>query len=160
MAWTCSGSTNKELLVKMRSAGLIKSNAVFNAMNRVDRANYVVTASLQHAYSDAPQTIGFGATVSAPHMHALATEALLPYLRPGNRVLDVGSGSGYTMAIFWHLVKAGENINGSDGKQVVGIDHIPQLVAMADANLRKDGLDGALDKGNIETHLGDGRLGE
>ena len=46
------------------------------------------------AYEDAPQTIGFAATISAPHMHAHALEYLVDHLKPGARVLDVGCGSG------------------------------------------------------------------
>lgn len=160
MAWRCSGNSNQELLANMRSADLIKSNLVLQAMSRVDRANYVPALSRREAYSDAPQPIGYGATVSAPHMHAHAAEALLPYLKRGNKVLDVGSGSGYTMAIFWHLVKQ-EDQEQSQGiqSQVVGIDHMPQLVQMADGNLRKDGLASVLDKQWIEVVTGDGRLG-
>ena len=145
----------------MRSAGLIKSSVVLQAMNRVDRANYVPASSSRDAYTDAPQSIGFGATISAPHMHAHAAEALLPYLQPGSRVLDVGSGSGYTMAIFWHLVKPQPQAQ-AQGEQglVVGMDHIPQLAQMADTNLRKDGLSEVLDRGLVQVVAGDGRLGE
>ena len=50
--------------------------------------------SLQFAYLDAPQGIGCGATISAPHMHAYALELLAEQLRPGAKVLDVGSGTG------------------------------------------------------------------
>ena len=48
----------------------------------------------QWAYMDAPQSIGYAATISAPHMHAYALELLLDQLRPGAKVLDVGSGTG------------------------------------------------------------------
>lgn len=156
MAWRCSGSTNQELLNNMRSAELIKSNMVWQAMSRVDRANYVSTSVRRDAYSDAPQPIGYGATISAPHMHAHAAEAMLPFLKKGNKVLDVGSGSGYTMAIFWHLVKQDDQ---TLQNQVVGIDHIPQLVHMADGNLRRDGLATMLDKRWMHVVTGDGRLG-
>ena len=50
---------------------------------------------LQFAYLDAPQGIGCGATISAPHMHAYALELLAEQLRPGAKVLDVGSGTGW-----------------------------------------------------------------
>lgn len=143
----------------MRKADLIKSSAIFQAMSKVDRANYVPSSSRKVAYTDSPQSIGYGATVSAPHMHALAAEALLIYLKPGSKVLDVGSGSGYTVSIFWHLVKIDSEGVDTPG-QVVGIDHIPQLVQMADGNLCKDGLIQALNKKWIELVTGDGRQGE
>lgn len=127
-------------------------------MSKVDRAYYVPTSSRSEAYIDSPQSIGYGATVSAPHMHALAAGALLNHLYQGSKVLDVGSGSGYTVSIFWHLVKSEDEGHSISG-QVVGIDHMPQLVEMADGNLRRDGLTEALDKEWIELVVGDGRQG-
>ncbi|KAF6750860.1 protein-L-isoaspartate O-methyltransferase, partial [Ephemerocybe angulata] len=90
------------------------------ALNAVDRANYVRDKRDVNAYDDSPQTIGYGATISAPHMHAYATEHLREFLRPGMRALDIGSGSGYLVAVMHHLV-------GDTGK-VIGIEHIPELV--------------------------------
>ncbi|VDQ08172.1 unnamed protein product [Trichobilharzia regenti] len=49
-------------------------------------------------YLDRPRPIGFAATISAPHMHAHALEALRDHLKPGSHALDVGSGSGYLTA--------------------------------------------------------------
>jgi len=117
--------------------------------------------------------IGHGATISAPHMvkipllhtiilsnpsrfylfikHAYAAEHLLPYLNPGSKVLDVGSGSGYLVAVLHHLV--------SPGGKVVGIDHIQELVDWSKDNLRRDGLGPALDNGEITMIAGDGRQG-
>ncbi|KII87681.1 hypothetical protein PLICRDRAFT_125028 [Plicaturopsis crispa FD-325 SS-3] len=149
MAWTCTGKTNAELVANMARAKLIHSDQVSTAMSKVDRANYVLVKSA--AYEDSPQSIGHGATISAPHMHAHAAEHLQPFLRPGAKVLDVGSGSGYLTAVLHHLV-------GPHGK-VVGIDHIPALVDWSVQNLQKDGLGGALAAGQIEMIVGDGRQG-
>jgi protein-L-isoaspartate(D-aspartate) O-methyltransferase len=91
-------------------------------------------------------------------MHAYASEYLLQFLKPGSKVLDVGSGSGYLVAVFHHLISPrGDPTLGS---KVVGIDHIPQLVDWSVSNLRKDGLGEALDEGKIEMISGDGRLGK
>ncbi|OBZ67959.1 putative protein-L-isoaspartate O-methyltransferase [Grifola frondosa] len=79
------------------------------------------------------------------------------FLKPGARVLDVGSGSGYLCAIFYHLVAGDPKVTGA-GK-VVGIEHIPQLVEWSVGNLRKDGLGTAVDEGRIEMVAGDGRQG-
>ncbi len=68
--------------------------------------------------------------------------------------MDVGSGSGYTCAIFHHLVNSGS----SKGK-VVGIDHISELVDWSVENLKRDGLGPALDSKEIEMVAGDGRQG-
>lgn len=85
-------------------------------------------------------------------MHASASESLLPYLYPGAKVLDIGSGSGYLCAVFAHLV-------GSSGT-VVGIDHIPALISLSEANMAKS-AEGKqmLDTGNVKFVCGDGRKG-
>ncbi|KLO05664.1 protein-L-isoaspartate O-methyltransferase [Schizopora paradoxa] len=149
MAYTCSGSTNAELIENMHANDLIKSKVVKDAFEKVDRKNYVLDK--RSAYVDSPQSIKYGATISAPHMHAYAAEYLLPFLKPGSKVLDVGSGSGYTCAVFHHLV--------SPKGKVVGIDHIPELVAYSLDNLRNDGLTEAINAKVIEVHAGDGREG-
>jgi len=133
----------------MAKNGIFHSERVAKAMTNVDRANYV--SNTADAYEDSPQAIGHGATISAPHMHAYAAEHLLPFLHPGAKVLDVGSGSGYLTAVFHQLV-------GPTGK-VVGIDHISELVDWSISNLKKDGLDEALEKKEIEMVVGDGRKG-
>ncbi|TKY89298.1 hypothetical protein EX895_001829 [Sporisorium graminicola] len=135
----------------MRNASLITSTRVQEAMSKADRAHYVPAKRL--AYQDSPQTIGFGATISAPHMHAHAAENLLPFLHPDAKVLDVGSGSGYTLAIFHHLLSP------SGTGKVVGIDHIQPLVDQAHSNLTADGLASQMQDGNIVNLCGDGRKG-
>lgn len=155
MAWRSHGTTNVELIDKLTKNGLINSPIVAEAMKKVDRGNYVVDR--RDAYRDAPQSIGYKATISAPHMHAHATENLLQFLQPGMKVLDVGSGSGYLCGVLHHLVSpSGDEKQG----KVVGIDHIPQLVDMSIANLRKDGLKVDDDAGSrILMVCGDGRKG-
>ncbi len=148
MAWLCSGATNAELISNMRRSSLITSPLVSDAMSLVDRAHYI--SNPHTAYQDSPQPIGYGATISAPHMHAHAAENLLPFLQPGAKVLDVGSGSGYTLAIFRHLVKPGK---------VVGVEHIQELVDQARVNLSNDGLQNALADGSVVNVCGDGRKG-
>jgi len=103
-------------------------------------------------YQDSPQPIGHSATISAPHMHASACESLLPYLRPGAKVLDVGSGSGYLTHVLAELVKPGGT--------VVGVEHIQPLVDLANMNSAKsaEGRE-LLDKGGIVFVKADGRKG-
>eukprot|EP00047_Mylnosiga_fluctuans_P017858 m.64934 g.64934 ORF g.64934 m.64934 type:complete len:262 (-) comp7295_c2_seq1:249-1034(-) len=146
MAWSCHGRTNADMVDALQRHHIIKSEAVARAMKAVDRGDFAP----RDAYMDAPQPIGFSVTISAPHMHAYALEILLPVLRPGARVLDVGSGSGYLCACFHKLV-------GNEGI-VVGIDHVPALVQASIANMRKH-HGGALDDGSIRLVCGDGRQG-
>ncbi|KAK4905637.1 hypothetical protein LTR49_025075 [Elasticomyces elasticus] len=148
MAWRSSGATNEALVENLARNGLIKQERVKKAMLGVDRAHYAPYAP----YEDSPQTIGHRATISAPHMHAAACESLLPYLRPGARVLDIGSGSGYLTHVLAELVKPG-------GK-VVGVEHIQPLVEMGTGNTRKsaEGRD-LMDNGGVRYVKADGRLG-
>ncbi|KAJ3203077.1 Protein-L-isoaspartate(D-aspartate) O-methyltransferase [Clydaea vesicula] len=98
--------------------------------------------------------IGYGATISAPHMHAFCLEAMLDYLKPGNKVLDVGSGSGYLSSCFYQLVKP-------TGK-VFGVEHINELVEFSRKNVLKDHpefLKESNDEGGIKFLVGDGRKG-
>ena len=83
--------------------------------------------------NDAPEDIGFGVTISAPHMHAYTLEFLKDHLIEGATALDVGSGSGYLTACMGHMV-------GPKGK-VYGIDHIPELVEISKRNIEKDSPD-------------------
>lgn len=158
MAWRCSGRTNAELISNLFSAGLITSPRVRDAMSSVDRAHYCLSSPLA-AYEDSPQPIGFGATISAPHMHASACESLLEYMpeNKGARVLDIGSGSGYLTHVLANLVCGPDG--GGDGK-VVGIDHIQGLVDLARQNMRRSEQGRRLlDAGKVELVVGDGRNG-
>lgn len=87
-------------------------------------------------------------------MHAYAAEHLLPYLKPGSRCLDVGSGSGYLSAVLYHLV-ASEDRTG----KIVGIEHVSELAEWSLQNLRRDGLKKAVEDRHIEMLAGDGRKG-
>jgi protein-L-isoaspartate(D-aspartate) O-methyltransferase len=96
MAWRCSAHSNAGLVENLHNAGIITVDRVKRAMMAIDRGKYV----RDEPYQDAPQTIGYGATISAPHMHAYALQSLEQFLQPGMRALDVGSGSGYLTACF------------------------------------------------------------
>lgn len=155
MAWRCSGKTNSELIQNLKESGIIKHHKVFKAMMETDRGFYV--PEKHRAYMDSPQYIGFNATISAPHMHAYALEALEPKLKPGAKALDVGSGSGYLCACMLRMMGKG---------QVVGIDHVSGLVKDSIANVKAD-LPEALVVDNdskkewqgIKLVTGDGRKG-
>ncbi|KAF7198195.1 Protein-L-isoaspartate O-methyltransferase [Pseudocercospora fuligena] len=135
----------------------IAQRASTNAPIQVDRAHYAPYAP----YQDSPQTIGHRATISAPHMHANACESLLPFLRPGSKVLDIGSGSGYLTHVLAELVKAHPNTSSSEAAgTVIGVEHIQPLVDLATKNTRKS-KEGAelMDNGGIRYVKADGRKG-
>lgn len=153
MAWRSSGHTNDELVANLWDNGVIEHADVAAAMKSVDRSCYVVHGpGTGDPFQDCPQPIGHGATISAPHMHAHCLEILKPWLKPGARILDVGSGTGYLTALF-------AEFTGPDGL-VVGVEHIPQLVQTSINNIRADGRGALLDANKIVMVVGDGRLGD
>ncbi|CAL3971790.1 hypothetical protein PZA11_005077 [Diplocarpon coronariae] len=159
MAWQCSGRTNTELIDNLFKNGLITSSRVRDAMAKVDRAHYCPDPA--SAYEDSPQGIGHAATISAPHMHAAAAESLLPLLRPGCRVLDVGSGSGYLTAVLGELVGPAPGARGSsETARVVGLEHIQPLRDLGQRNMEKsEGGAAMLGEGRVRFVVGDGRKG-
>ena len=92
-------------------------------------------------------------------MHGHACEYLIDYLKPGSRVLDIGSGSGYLTHVLTNLITDPSLPPGNDG-QVVGIDHIPELVELARKNMSKsDEGRKFLESGKVKFITADGRLG-
>eukprot|EP00472_Partenskyella_glossopodia_P014615 CAMPEP_0197520590 /NCGR_PEP_ID=MMETSP1318-20131121/5937_1 /TAXON_ID=552666 /ORGANISM="Partenskyella glossopodia, Strain RCC365" /LENGTH=225 /DNA_ID=CAMNT_0043072243 /DNA_START=40 /DNA_END=717 /DNA_ORIENTATION=+ len=145
MAWRSSGGSNEDLVQNLCRNGLIKTKKVADAMASVDRICYCGGAPAQLAYRDNPMSIGYNATISAPHMHAWCLE--LMDIKEGQCVLDVGSGSGYLTACMAQLV-------GPQGK-AYGVEHVKELVEFSKNNIAKDRPD--LKNWSIET--ADGRLG-
>lgn len=115
----------------------IRNERVLRAMRDVDRALFVPGACAP--YDDAPQPIGHGQTISQPYIVALMTEAL--ELRGGERVLDVGTGSGYQAAILAAM-----------GCEVLGIERIPALATGARSALHRSGF-------SVPIVIADGTLG-
>lgn len=146
MAWRSHGKSNIDLVQNLRRNNIIRSDSVERIMAQVDRANYVS----HNPYMDVPQGIGFGVTISAPHMHAHALELLSEKLVNGAKALDVGSGSGYLTACMALMV-------GPSGL-AVGIDHIKELVDTSIANIMADHPE-LIENNRVKLVVGDGRLG-
>ncbi|KAJ2964591.1 hypothetical protein NQZ79_g437 [Umbelopsis isabellina] len=138
--------TNSSLIDNLRKASIIQSDRIVQAMKAVDRKDYTA----RYSYEDSPQSIGYGATISAPHMHGYALEYLEPFLKPNMKALDIGSGSGYLTTCMSELVGAG-------GK-VIGIEHIKELADVAKRNVSKNKKE-YLDQDRLKFIVGDGRLG-
>ncbi|XP_071894761.1 protein-L-isoaspartate(D-aspartate) O-methyltransferase isoform X1 [Anas platyrhynchos] len=146
MAWTSSGKTHPELVNNLYKKGIIKSQRVFDVLLATDRGHYIK----YFPYMDSPQSIGYKATISAPHMHAHALELLKDQLVEGAKALDVGSGSGYLTACFARMM-------GPTGK-AVGVEHIRELVNESIRNVQEDDPT-LLSSGRVKLVVGDGRQG-
>ena len=118
----------------------ITDDAVLESMGRVPREAFVPESERRRAYADAALPIGHGQTISQPYMVARIAEALA--LRPGELVLDVGTGSGYQAAVLAEL-----------GADVVTIERIPELASTARKRLAEAGFE------RVEVVVGDGTLG-
>jgi len=114
--------------------------AVLDAMGAVPRERFVLPGDTDSAYADHPLPIGAGQTISQPYIVGLMAEAIAP--APGQRVLEIGTGSGYAAAVLARIVDS-----------VVTIERFADLAGRAAATLADLGID------NVEVHTGDGTLG-
>ena len=113
---------------------------VKTAFNKVRRERYCIPAQRAHAYDDRPLPIGFGQTISQPSLVAYMTEALAP--EPGEKVLEIGTGSGFQAALLAEM-----------GAQVFSIEIIDALAKRAAATLRAEGYE------DVQVRAGDGYQG-
>ena len=133
----------KELVRGLRGMGYVKSEGVEETMLKVDRAIFVPEKMKRYAYLDSPLEIGHGQTISAPHMVAIMLEVLKP-LR-GDRILEIGTGSGYNAALLGTMV--------GDKGRVFTVERVGALAALASENMGRAGVH------NVEVIVGDGSLG-
>ncbi len=124
---------------QLRSRGIV-SSSVLDAMASVPREKFVPDSSVEMAYEDCPLPIGLGQTISQPYIVAYMTEAL--QIKPTDRILEIGTGSGYQTAVLSELADT-----------VFSIEIIESLYRQAKKRL--DGMGIA----KIRLKLGDGRLG-
>ena len=118
----------------------VEDERVLAAMERVPRELFVPEELRARAYDDAALPIGFAQTISQPYMVARICEALA--LRGTERVLDVGTGSGYQAAVLAELAA-----------EVVTIERLPELAASAQERLAAAGYE------RVEVRVGDGTVG-
>ncbi|MBW9223796.1 protein-L-isoaspartate O-methyltransferase [Methanothermococcus sp. SCGC AD-155-E23] len=128
---------------RLKREGYIKSEKVIQALLKVPREEFLPEGLKEYAYVDTPLSIGYGQTISAIHMVGMMCEAL--DLKEGQKVLEVGTGSGYHAAVVAEIV-------GKDGL-VVTVERIPELAERARKVLKKLGYD------NVIVVCGDGTLG-
>ena len=118
----------------------VDDKLVLEAMKRVPRHEFVPKYLKDQAYVDSPLPIGQGQTISQPYIVAFMTEAL--QLKGGEKVLEIGTGSGYQAAVLAEIVK-----------EVYTIEIVPELGRQAEKLLKKLGYS------NIHVKIGDGYRG-
>jgi protein-L-isoaspartate(D-aspartate) O-methyltransferase len=118
----------------------IKEERVLAAMAKVPREEFVPADGRGEAYEDGPLPIGYGQTISQPYIVAFMTEQLQP--KATDRVLEVGTGSGYQAAILAELVS-----------EVYSIEIVEPLAKSAEATLQRLGYK------NVQVKFGDGYKG-
>jgi protein-L-isoaspartate(D-aspartate) O-methyltransferase len=145
----------KKLLEYYRLMNYAKTQLCINAFERVARSLFVPENQKPHAYNDSPLPIGYGQTISAPHMAFMECDAL--DIEPGDKVLEIGAGSGYHAAIVAEMCAPSNHIPegwkpltrhyDADAYQrypkragrVITIERLDQLASFAERNLRAAG---------------------
>ncbi len=131
----------KQLMVREQIAGMgITDRRVLDAMSKIPRHRFVEESLRNKAYNDHPLPIGEGQTISQPYIVALMTEALK--LKSTDRVLEIGTGSGYQAAVLAEIVK-----------EVYTIEIRERLKTQASKLLNELGY------GNVKTRYADGYFG-
>jgi protein-L-isoaspartate(D-aspartate) O-methyltransferase len=118
----------------------VEDTATLRAIRSVPRHEYVPPEWILRAYDDSPLPIGYDQTISQPYIVALMTELIKP--RRGQRVLEVGTGSGYQAAVLAEIVDS-----------IFTIELIPELAETAAARLTRLGYR------NVAVRQGDGYMG-
>ena len=132
-----------KLVEMLKLEGRIKSKEVEKAFLEIPRENFVPNEIKKYAYADTPLEIENGQTISAPHMVAIMVEEL--DIKIGQKILEIGAGSGYHAAIVAKLV-------GKKG-HVYTIERFSSLTEFSKKNLEKTGIT------NVTVETGDGSEG-
>lgn len=131
----------RETMVREQIAARgIRDERVLQAMREVPRHRFVPPSWERQAYTDKPLPIGEDQTISQPYIVALMTELIAP--KPGDVVLEIGTGSGYQAAVLGRLVR-----------QVYSMEILPRLAQAAGRRLKQLGY------ANVTVKVGDGYLG-
>ena len=119
--------SNHELVQHLINIDALHSNNIIEAFRHIDRANFVLNPNISDVYADYPLQIGHGQTISQPTTVAMMLEMLSP--KKGDKVPDIGSGSGWTTALLSYIV----GVNG----YVTGVESITELIEFGSSNIQK-----------------------
>lgn len=131
-----------DLIIYLKSSKFLTDNHVESALRNIPRHEFIPESELDHAYNNEPLPIMKNQTISQPGVVTRMTEWL--DVKDGQKILEIGTGSGWQSAIISYLVGSGS---------VYSIERHPKLVKFALENLKKLKID------NVHVILGDGNLG-
>jgi protein-L-isoaspartate(D-aspartate) O-methyltransferase len=118
---------NRELIDHLIKRRVLVTRSIIDALSKTDRINFIRPEDLNRAYMDNPLSIGYGQTISQPYTVVFMLELLQP--EKGNKVLDIGSGSGWTTALLAYIVQ-------KEGS-VLGMEKASDLVKFGKSNIEK-----------------------
>jgi protein-L-isoaspartate(D-aspartate) O-methyltransferase len=123
-----------DLIDNLKRRGVLSKSSVIKAMLKVPRHKFLPKDAESSAYMDSPLSIGLGQTISAPHMNAMMCELL--DLKEGDKVLEVGTGSGYHAALCAEIVAPENSLNPG---HVYTIERHRELADKAKKALKENG---------------------
>lgn len=124
------------LAAYLERQGVLKPGRILDAFAAIDRADFVPEELRASAYVDEPLPIGSGQTISQPHVVAFMLNLLDP--KPGEKIMDIGAGSGWQTTLLAHIV--GNPLNppaGGSGGKVFALERIPELCEFGKFNVSK-----------------------
>lgn len=136
-------SERDRLVERLVNWGYLSNPPLIEAFKKVPRHEFVPEKAREQSYDDHPLHIGQGQTISAPSMIAIMMQSL--DLKPGQDILEIGTGSGYNVALLAAVV-------GKKGK-VASVERLPELANFGRENLKRTGY------GWVKVVVGDGTLG-
>lgn len=136
----------KNLINQLIQEGYLKTPLIIEAFRKIKREDFVPESLREEADINAPLPIGYGATISQPLTVAFMLELLQP--KPGDKILDIGAGSGWQTAMLAYIV-------GKEGR-VFAVERIPELVDFGKKNVAKYNF---IEKGIAEFICADGSKG-
>ena len=136
--------------------GVLNTPIIIKAFENIDRADFVLPDTKESAYVNQPLSIGFGQTISQPETVAFMLELLQP--EPGNKIFEIGFGSGWQTALLAYIVS--DKRQETNGKKQTGIiyavERISELFRFGRKNIAGYGF---IKKGIVKTVGGDAALG-
>ncbi len=122
------------LVEKIEAKGILKASSIKSALLAVDRKDFILPKHSKYAYYDQPLPIGEGQTISQPSTVVFMLELL--QAEKGNKVMDVGSGSGWTTSLLAHIV-------GPSGK-IIAMEVLDSLKTFGEKNFKKTKYENAI----------------